>query len=799
MTTFTAISLYLGDKAYCLFSLLTILGYLIATQRTTTARRVAYARFLQPDGKSSDQKDRLDKLYSPTTRPTPAYDAAVTPCSASPSPTSLAPSLPPHPPALPFRPQTQSKNPGKRLVWVDIGGGTGWNIEQMNAYCPVEVFDAIYLIDLYEPLLEVARKRFFLPEWASSPSTPRQISLVSLSYSLSMMPFPFPLLDHINTFLDPHSGLLSIYDFYVSPRISSTPLTHLMGDTCTHTRHVNWFGRWFWLHWLHADLHPSRKAYVEYVFGTVKSLNGRNGLKILPRFLEGFFGIPYYVGVFTKKDRDVSAAVRAFEIDGGNATSTGNSPASSASSSPTLSAGGKHTQLVLPVEDGHLAMPELALGEPLSALTKLDTASISKHDNSVKDMALTPSGPLSSFHYQLSKHYRLPYLDSKVHKEFRHETLQPHLLALTSAGDNLLHYAIKAAPRRLHAVDMNPCRNHLLELKLAAICALEYEDFWRLFGEGRHPDFHSPLDLKLSPFLSAHAYQFWHANDNAFSSNFYLQGYSGSALRRVRLRAADGGRADAGRAEGDLAGQGKAGDDELVDDVDLCEPGVYVERAGSADESGEYVQEGDGRVATPKANAAAILENFCLHADSIINVLTQLPPASLTIAVWMDHCDWFKPPVPLTSSLPPPSSSFIHKKDKDKKDNSALLEDVNGIDHSGGKDEKPEREPCELRQAIRALKKALKPKGRVFWRSAAMEPWYARLFAEEGFEVERIGVREVGAKVPIDDVLCVNIALSVLVMGGGGYYRYGEGLPGLKLLAKFEGGLAMPIFHVRVI
>lgn len=59
----------------------------------------------------------------------------------------------------------KSKPPGKRLVWVDIGGGTGWNIEQMNEICPIEVFDAVYLIDLCEPLLEVARKRFEKKGW----------------------------------------------------------------------------------------------------------------------------------------------------------------------------------------------------------------------------------------------------------------------------------------------------------------------------------------------------------------------------------------------------------------------------------------------------------------------------------------------------------------------------------------------------------------------------------------------------------------------------------------------------------
>ena len=50
---------------------------------------------------------------------------------------------------------------------------------------------------------------------------------------------------------------------------------------------------------------------------------------------------------------------------------------------------------------------------------------------------------------------------------------------------------------------MNPCQGHILELKLAAIQALDYQDFWMMFGEGRHPDFDRLLTSKLSPFLSS--------------------------------------------------------------------------------------------------------------------------------------------------------------------------------------------------------------------------------------------------------------------------------------------------------
>jgi len=71
---------------------------------------------------------------------------------------------------------------------------------------PVTYFDAIYLIDLCEPLLEVARQRFaakgwknvhvlcqdasrfVLPEWESGALDPRgSLTAIALSYSLSMV------------------------------------------------------------------------------------------------------------------------------------------------------------------------------------------------------------------------------------------------------------------------------------------------------------------------------------------------------------------------------------------------------------------------------------------------------------------------------------------------------------------------------------------------------------------------------------------------------------------------------------
>lgn len=79
----------------------------------------------------------------------------------------------------------------------------GWNIETMDDYIPLSSFDAIYLVDLCEPLLQVARKRFARKGWknvhvvhcdASRFVVPDdkfgrkgKASLVTMSYSLSMV------------------------------------------------------------------------------------------------------------------------------------------------------------------------------------------------------------------------------------------------------------------------------------------------------------------------------------------------------------------------------------------------------------------------------------------------------------------------------------------------------------------------------------------------------------------------------------------------------------------------------------
>ena len=79
------------------------------------------------------------------------------------------------------------------------------------------------------------------------------------------------------------------------------------------------------------------------------------------------------------------------------------------------------------------------------------------------------------------------------------------VLVITSAGCNALDYAL-CGPRRVHAIDANPRQNALLELKLAGIRHLPFDEFFDLFGSGYAAHvgemYHDVLRADLSPFAA---------------------------------------------------------------------------------------------------------------------------------------------------------------------------------------------------------------------------------------------------------------------------------------------------------
>ncbi|KAH7886768.1 hypothetical protein F5I97DRAFT_1927075 [Phlebopus sp. FC_14] len=651
----------------------------------------------------------------------------------------------------------RAKDPTQRLIWVDIGGGTGHNIELMDKYFPVSSFDAVYLIDLCEPLLEVARKRFArrgwnnvtvlcqdapefsLPEWTDSEPK-GSVSFVTLSYSLSMIPNFYALLDRIDYVLSPENGLLSVVDFYTSGRQPSLHEKAIGGTS----KECGWLSRWFWQIWFdfdHVSLSPHRRDYLEYKFGTVKTYNGRN------RFIVPFIvRIPYYIWLGRSRSCDVSRFCHAFEVESGNMI--GNC---SPSSFVTI----KESEIIPPLEIGKPAF---------------------EHEAPKSDTVINVSPPLSSFHYQLGKPWRLPYYEQPVHKEFRtfiysftwedpmedmrYLDLGPEdsMLVITSAGDNALHYAIAAQPKRIHCVDMNPCQGHLLELKLAALHTLEYDDFFAMFGEGKHLRFRTLLDSKISPLLSSIAYQFWHINDNAFSSAFYLNGYSGLALRLAQVVFGIAGVSKDAEAlcnASTIAEQERIWKEKLkpvllnpivvallkspvfcwnalgvplnqrnmlLDEGSIYEfvrdtldplPSTYLFKKGAyfypLTLTGHYTPSSCPAYLTRsgfdalRANNGKASEAFRLHTDSIVNVLRGLNTWSLTRAVIMDHLDWFAP---------------------------------------GSKD---------VDEEVAEFARVLAPGGFVVWRSAARHPWYSSVFERHGFVVTPLGIRK-GPEVALDMV-----------------------------------------------
>ena len=105
-----------------------------------------------------------------------------------------------------------------------------------------------------------------------------------------------------------------------------------------------------------------------------------------------------------------------------------------------------------------------------------------------------------------------------------------NVLVITSAGCNALDYAL-TEPNHVYAVDMNPRQNALLELKLAGIKSLEYDDFFAMFGRGRLDNAGNIYSQALRDKLSPRSQLYWDRRIAFFEMGnrrpFYFRGTSG--------------------------------------------------------------------------------------------------------------------------------------------------------------------------------------------------------------------------------------------------------------------------------
>jgi S-adenosylmethionine-diacylglycerol 3-amino-3-carboxypropyl transferase len=144
--------------------------------------------------------------------------------------------------------------------------------------------------------------------------------------------------------------------------------------------------------------------------------------------------------------------------------------------------------------------------------------------------------------------YNATWEDPRIDRALLGISAESEVVAITSAGCNILDMLLDR-PRAIHAVDINPRQNFLLELKMALIREGDFGNLFQFFGIGSHPG-RRDVFRSVRRFLSRDAERYWSRRLSMFSAagprpSFYWHGTAGSAawsiwraisLLRVNLR-----------------------------------------------------------------------------------------------------------------------------------------------------------------------------------------------------------------------------------------------------------------------
>ena len=96
------------------------------------------------------------------------------------------------------------------------------------------------------------------------------------------------------------------------------------------------------------------------------------------------------------------------------------------------------------------------------------------------------------------------------------------VMAITSGGCNVLGFLLYN-PGIIYTIDINPTQSYLLELKIAAIKSLSFDDFISFSGLKAHNN-RLFLYEKLKDFLSPEATKFWNKQENILAHGFIMNG-----------------------------------------------------------------------------------------------------------------------------------------------------------------------------------------------------------------------------------------------------------------------------------
>ena len=180
-------------------------------------------------------------------------------------------------------------------TWVDLGGGTGANLESIGP--SIQRCGKIYLVDLAPSLLAVARERIARHGWnhveavegdACTFRPACAADVVTFSYSLTMIPDWFAALENACAMLKP-GGLIGVVDFYVSRKyVPATGVRH------------GWLTRTFWPIWFGCDnvvLSADHVPYLHRHFTATHFTEGRAHVPYLP-----LGRVPHYLFIGRKRD-----------------------------------------------------------------------------------------------------------------------------------------------------------------------------------------------------------------------------------------------------------------------------------------------------------------------------------------------------------------------------------------------------------------------------------------------------------------------------------------------------------------
>jgi S-adenosylmethionine-diacylglycerol 3-amino-3-carboxypropyl transferase len=128
--------------------------------------------------------------------------------------------------------------------------------------------------------------------------------------------------------------------------------------------------------------------------------------------------------------------------------------------------------------------------------------------------------------------YNACWEDPRIDRQLLELDRRSRVVMITSAGCNALDYLLDD-PAEIHAVDVNPRQNAVLELKLALIRRGDFGDLFACFGIGSH-EHYKKLYRAVRTGLSGSARAFWDAkisffNPDSLKKSFYYHGAAGTA------------------------------------------------------------------------------------------------------------------------------------------------------------------------------------------------------------------------------------------------------------------------------